>query len=171
MPTRRPVPRWARRAAHLIALCTIPSALWRIGIILGVPIGYDQAWINRSELDTTGGTAYLLFLCVLSEALALLAFGLVSPWGETCPRWTGPLAGKPIPCLLAVVPAALGSLALCAIWTIGVPYAAVTGTPFDPAMTTGPAVAVQLVAYAPMVVWGPLLAALTRHYWVRRVSP
>ncbi|MFB6725931.1 hypothetical protein ACFCV3_37520 [Kribbella sp. NPDC056345] len=150
------VPAWAPLAAHIIALCTLPSALWRIGIIVGFPVGYDTGWIRRSELDTLHGGLYLTFLCVLSEVLALLAFGLIQRWGETVPR------------LVAVVPAAAGALGLIAVWTVGVPVAAITGTTFDSEMAAGTATTVQLLAYAPMAVWGPLLAALTWQYWHRR---
>lgn len=164
------VPSWAPVAAHIIALCTLPSALWRIGIIVGFPAGYDTGWIRRSELDTLHGALYLLFLCALSEALALLSFGLIQRWGETIPHWVpGRLAGRPLPRAVAAVPAALGSLSLIAVWTVGVPVAALTGSTFDADMATGTATTVQLIAYTPMVVWGPLLAALTWHYWRRRL--
>ncbi|GAA0606620.1 hypothetical protein HPO96_01620 [Kribbella sandramycini] len=93
---------------------------------------------------------------MLSEALALLAFGLIQRWGELVPR------------AAAVVPAALGAAALTAIWTVGVPVAALTGAMFDAEMTTGTATTVQLVAYAPMALWGPLLGTLTAQHWKRR---
>ncbi|WP_433167978.1 hypothetical protein [Kribbella sp. CA-247076] len=161
------VPAWAPVAAHVIALCTIPSALWRIGIIVGFPVGYDEGWIRRSELDTPHGAGYLLFLCVLSEALALLSFGLVHRWGEIVPAWLPGLGGRRIPRAATVVPAGLGALALIAVWTVGVPASALTGSTFDPEMTTGTPFTVQLVAYAPMTLWGPLLAALAWQRWWR----
>ncbi|MEV0290151.1 hypothetical protein AB0H36_38990 [Kribbella sp. NPDC050820] len=127
------VPSWAPAAAHVIALCTIPSAVWRIGIIVRFPAGYDEGWIERSELNTLHGALYLLFLCVLSEALALLAFGLIQRWGDTYPDWLPTrFAGRPLPRLIAVIPAAASSLALTAIWTIGVPAAALTNAPSTP---------------------------------------
>lgn len=158
------VPGWANRAAHLIAYCTIPSALWRIGIILGVPMIYDHDWITRSRLDTLSGALYLLGLCLLSEILALLAFGLVRPWGEITPRWLGPAGGRRIPRLLPILIAGAAAVALCIVWTVGVPVAAITQTPFDPQATWGTASAVQLATYAPMMLWGPLLGALVIHY-------
>lgn len=162
------VPRWARTAAHVIAVCTIPASLWRLGIVLGVPVGYDLAWIRRSGLDTAFGGFRMVALCVLSELLALLAFGLVQRWGEVGPPWAFGLRGRAIPSWVPSSVAAVGALALIAVWTVGVPYAALSGTTFDAGTEPGPATAVQLAAYAPMVLWGPLLLALAVHHRERR---
>lgn len=162
------VPRWARTAAHVIALCTVPSALWRLGIALGVPVGYDLGWIQRSALDTPFGALRMIALSVLTELLALLAFGLVHRWGETMPPWTLRLRDRAIRAWLPTAAATAGALVLTAVWTFGVPFAALTGTTFDAGTAPGPATIVQLVAYAPMMLWGPLLLALAIHYWRRR---
>lgn len=163
------VPPWARICAHLIALCTVPAALWRIGIVAGIPYGYDQAWIHRSRLDTTFGDLRMIALCVVSEALALLAFGLVQRWGEIMPPWT-PMHGRRIPAWAPTVLAGMGAIGLIMVWTFGVAYAAATGTTFDADTAPGVPTTVQLVAYAPMAIWGPLLLALTIHYARRRAT-
>ncbi|MFC9944237.1 hypothetical protein [Streptomyces pratensis] len=41
-PARLPVPpppRWAVRAVHVAAWSTVPSSVWRIALVLGVPVG------------------------------------------------------------------------------------------------------------------------------------
>lgn len=162
------VPRWARLAARAIALCTIPSAIWRIGIVAQVPAGYDQSWIHRSQLDTVFGGFRMVLLCVVSELLALLAFGLVQRWGEVMPSWVPGLGGKWIPAWLPVVLATIGGIGLTMIWTIGVVYAVVSGATFDHEAQPGLPNTVQQVAYAPMIVWGPLLLSLAVHYRLRR---
>lgn len=162
-------PRWAILAAHTIAWCTIPSALWRIGIIVGIPHVYDQGWISRSHLDTPFGAVRMIMLCLISEGLALLAFGMVQRWGEVAPPWLGPLAGRRIPKRLPVILAGAGCIGLCLVWTIGVPMAWIAKTPFDPGMNWGTASMIQLATYLPMIIWGPLLAALTVQY-ARRVD-
>ncbi|MGO1971849.1 MAG: hypothetical protein ACTH2Q_02720 [Propionibacteriaceae bacterium] len=157
-------PRWAVRAAHLIAWCTVPSALWRIGIIIGIDGIYDQGWIEHSRLDTPFGGFRMILLCVITEALALLSFGLVQRWGEVAPPWLGPFAGRKIPRRVAIVVAGTGAIGLCFVWTIGVPMAWIAQTPFEPGMQWGTPSVIQLAGYAPMIIWGPLLAMLTVGY-------
>jgi hypothetical protein len=40
-------PRWARIAATLTVLSTVPSGLWRVAMAVGVPVGVDGNY--RSE--------------------------------------------------------------------------------------------------------------------------
>lgn len=77
---RKPVPRWAVRVAHAIPLCVLPSGLWRVALVLGLA-GYntDYHWAVWER-------PYVIGLSVVSEGLALLALGLVRPWGEVVPR-------------------------------------------------------------------------------------
>ncbi|WP_129663846.1 hypothetical protein [Phytoactinopolyspora endophytica] len=161
-------PRWAIRAAHVISLVTLPAALWRLGIIVGIPWGYDRAWIERSQLDTLDGAAYLLGLSVVSEIAALCSYALVQRWGEVMPPWAWPLRGWAIPAWLPAVCGVLGGVAMTAMWTVGTAVLAMSGTAFDSQMEPGAATTVQLLAYAPMVVWGPLLLALSFQYSRRR---
>jgi hypothetical protein len=37
--TERPVPRWAYRLAHAIPFLTLPSGLWRLGLVFGSSMG------------------------------------------------------------------------------------------------------------------------------------
>lgn len=162
-------PLWARTAAHVISLVTLPAALWRVGIIVGVPWGYDRAWIERSRLDTLDGAVYLLGLSVASELFALTAYALVQRWGEVTPPWVWPWHGRAIPPWLPVACGVLGGILLTAMWTVGTLWVVLSGTPFDAQMQLGVATTVQLVAYAPMAVWGPLLLILSLHYARRRM--
>ncbi|THA81256.1 hypothetical protein [Streptomyces sp. A0592] len=77
---RRPVPHWAVRAAHAVPLCVLPSGLWRVALVLG-PAGHneDHRWAAWER-------PYAIGLSVVCEGLALLALGLVRPWGEAVPR-------------------------------------------------------------------------------------
>ncbi|MDT5024616.1 MAG: hypothetical protein QOE61_1042 [Micromonosporaceae bacterium] len=81
-------PHWARWAAHVAPLTTLPTGLWRTGMAFGFPTGYtDQA--VRANFDAPGwGSLYLIGLSVLLEGLALLTLGLVKSWGDVPPpRW------------------------------------------------------------------------------------
>jgi hypothetical protein len=114
---RRPnVRRWARVAAYVVPLLTVPSGLWRLALALDVPGMPDPG-------QPAGQRLYVVFLSLLAEGLALLTLGLVQPWGEVLPRWIRLLGGRRIPPLAAVIPAALGAAAVTTI----VAYAASSG--------------------------------------------
>ncbi|MFG3157017.1 hypothetical protein ACGF7W_33805 [Streptomyces sp. NPDC048219] len=160
--TAAPVPLWARRAAAAVLWTSMPSALWRFAVVLGVPLG-----LADSEYDAMliPGWGYLIvpLLSVFQEALAFLTLGLVRPWGEVWPRWVPRLRGRRIPVLAAAVPAALGALActvygVLLVWTTL--HADMAITPWGEWVMT--------VCYVPIVAWGPLLAVVTTHYYRRR---
>ncbi|MBN6040550.1 hypothetical protein [Amycolatopsis sp. 195334CR] len=161
MTVRTAVPRWARIAAHAVPLVILPSGLWRIGAMLGIP-----AFTTLPA--TTADHAYMLLLTVVAEGLGLLTLGLVRPWGEVVPRWVPVLGGRAVPPLAAVVPAALGALGV----TVLVLFAgynafargmlANLGGPLQQAVVT--------LCYAPLLAWGPLLAVVTIDYHRRRAT-
>lgn len=43
-----PPPRWAVRAAHVAAWSTVPSGVWRVALVLGVPVGVMVAAVTWS---------------------------------------------------------------------------------------------------------------------------
>ncbi|MFD3488145.1 hypothetical protein [Streptomyces sp. NPDC058665] len=164
------VPAWARRAAIAVPLAVLPSGLWRI---LQVGEGPDRgsgslpAWLPVE--------VYVILLSVVSELLAFTAVGLIAAWGEVWPRWVPVLRGRRIPPLAVVVPAALGAVALTALWSA----AAVTDlanvtlrgdatSPDYPGETGGWTAAVFYLCYAPLLLWGPLLGTVTVPYLRRR---
>src|SRR5215203_1852709 len=80
----RAVPRWARVVAHIVPLTTLPSALWRIAIACGFSLGMLD---HGEPIDIHGWeSVYLICLSLTIEGCALLAVGLVRPWGERVPR-------------------------------------------------------------------------------------
>jgi hypothetical protein len=62
----------------------------------------------RGHLRTWEGP-YILSLTLASEALALLTFGLVRPWGAVVPAWIPFLGGRRVPAMAAVIAASLGA--------------------------------------------------------------
>ena len=172
------VPRWARIAALAIPLTVLPSSAWRIAVCtFHAPIVHG----NLVSAATSSGLRwvplwlYVILLSIVSELLAFAAVGLVSTWGEMVPRWIPTLRGRRVPALCAVIPAALGSAALTLLWT----WVAVTmslglridGRPqsqLSPVSFTDWQGLVAVAAYAPLLLWGPLLAAVTLSYWRRR---
>ena len=160
----RPVPRWANRAAHLVPLLTLPAALWRLPLVFGFSMGALEP--NGAAVHVTGWeSVYVLSLSIVTEAAALLTFGLVRPWGERAPAWIPLLGGRRLPPPAVIVPAALGALALTAIWGFAFrDFPRMDGLEFSHSGWK-----VLLVAcYLPLLAWGPLLAAVTYGYYRRR---
>ncbi|WP_433167638.1 hypothetical protein [Kribbella sp. CA-247076] len=165
--TELPVPRWAHWLAHAIPLMTLPSGLWRLGLIAGSSMGMLDDAGRPMYVTSTGEKVYIVFLTVFAEAVALIAFGLVKRWGEVAPRWIPIIGGRPVNPWAAIVPAILGALALIAIWTYG--FRDVFTADFLPFESTGWA-ALMIACYAPLQLWGPALLVLTWAYYRRRVS-
>jgi hypothetical protein len=171
MTTTHLVPRWAIWAAHAAVLCTVPSGLWRIAMGLRIPVGFTEAGLR--EFDIPGwGVPYVFGLSLLSEGLALLTLGLVRDWGEVAPRWLPLIGGRRIPTPAAVIPAATGAIALIAISiTAALGWAHAGDTMGPGSMAPDPHHFYQMVVtlcYAPLLAWGPLLAAVTVQYYQRR---
>lgn len=166
-PPTATVPRWVWWTAHAVPLLTVPSGLWRTAFGLGLPVGVSGA--PAEDVPGLVTTPYVIVLSLVAEALALLTLGLVQPWGEVAPRWLPLIGGRRIPVAAAAVPAALGAAMLTWLGITGVaqwddPANAVEGFP------TGGWLTVMTAAYAPLVLWGPLLAVVTAAYVWRRAG-
>ncbi|GAA2808117.1 hypothetical protein RMN57_02960 [Kitasatospora sp. CM 4170] len=169
------VPRWVRIAAFAIPFTVLPSSAWRIATCtFHAPL--DGGGVQESgNLGWLPIELYVVLLSVVSEVLAFAAVGLIAPWGEVFPRWIPGLRGRRVPVAAAVVPAGLGA----AVLTVVPLYSAVmlaggrtlTGQPLDagiPLATHDWRTVVLVVCYAPLLLWGPMLAAVTVGYWRRR---
>ncbi|WP_051703937.1 hypothetical protein [Glycomyces sp. NRRL B-16210] len=172
--TAEGVPRWAVLTAYATALTALPSAVWRILAMAGdVPLlEKDPQILAEASGVEAGPWWYVIALSVASEALAFLAIGLVTVWGEVWPRWVPWLRGRRVPVAAAVVPASIGAVVLMG-WTyvMGM-YAFGLGIDGEPSRlaVNGWQNLVFWIAYAPLMAWGPLLAVLTVHYSRRRTS-
>lgn len=172
------VRRWARTAAATVSLSVLPASIWRIGLETQATIT-GHAEEGRGQLPLwLPMLVYVILLSIVSELLALTAYGLIAPWGEVFPRWIPGLRGRRVPPLAAVIPAALGAFVLTVLWTEaavntvlerdiqGRPMRA--DNPLYPHTWEG---WLAIVCYAPLLLWGPLLGALTVAYWRRRTRP
>lgn len=157
---RSPLPaRWVVVAAQVAALTAVPSGIWRITMGFGIPVGFDTTGL--------GAPGWFSVVCVAMglgiEGLTMLTLGLVRPWGEVVPRWIPVVGGRRVPPLAAVIPAALGSIALM---LLSIPnakgFGGAEGAP------TGLALVVMDACYAPLLLWGPLLGVVTVSYYRRR---
>ncbi|MEU8611686.1 hypothetical protein AB0C29_27235 [Actinoplanes sp. NPDC048791] len=151
--------------AHLVPLTVLPSGVWRTVLGFGFGMGFSPTALEASDIPGWG-SAWVFFLTVLTEALALLTIGLVRPWGEVVPAWVPRLGGRRIPPAAVVVPATVGGILLIVIWTFAVGrlfVAEVEG------FTGGNGWWVLMVScYLPALLWGPLLLSVTYlHYRAR----
>lgn len=155
------VPRWAVLAAHAVPLATLPSGLWRIALVAGLPVADEP-------VSGWGAVLYVLGLSVVSEGLALLTLGLVRGWGEVVPGWIPLLGGRRVRPLAAVVPALLGAAGLFLLmgWFTYAQYAGLGSGVTDSAVKE----AILVACYAPLVLWAPLLVAVTVAYYRRRTG-
>ncbi|MEU6720440.1 hypothetical protein ABZ897_54075 [Nonomuraea sp. NPDC046802] len=170
------VPRWARIAAYAVPFTVLPASLWRIAAVtFHLPISHGDP--GRGEVPAwLPMEVYVVLLSVFSEVVAFAAVGLIAGWGEVFPRWVPWLRGRRVPPPAAVVPAALGAGVLTYMWTL-VAFYVVRGQDVDgrtlaadfPLNVHDWKGLLAIAAYAPLLLWGPLMAALTVAYWRRRV--
>ncbi|MFI8421188.1 hypothetical protein [Streptomyces sp. NPDC085479] len=148
-----PAPVWARRAAHAIALCAVPSGLWRIAMASGVYVGYSDQ-VLRDVFDIPGwGIAYVVGLTVIAELAALLPLLLVTD------RWR-PLRPRTLAALAWTVSAVL---VLVALWQLWVAFAVESQTYMSP----GAAQTVWGFVFAPLCAIPVLMTAVTWSYTKR----
>ncbi|MFE9776114.1 hypothetical protein ACFYOV_31545 [Streptomyces sp. NPDC005931] len=150
LPAIAPAPVWARRAAHAVALCAVPSVFWRIAMASGVPVGYSDR-VLRDVFDIPGwGIAYVVGLSVLTELAALFPLLLVSDrWRPLRPTVLAPLAWT-----------ASGVLVLVAVWQLVVALSVESRT----YMSSGTAQTVWAFAFAPLFAVPALMTAVTWSY-------
>lgn len=154
-----------RAAAYATPLCVLPSALWRLHAVF---------WGNQACFHGTGERVYVVTLSVVSVTAALLTVGLVSRWGEVVPAWLPVVGGRSVNVTAATAAAGTGAALIFAVYA----YAVLNPVfewrqppPPDPAcpppdQTAGAWLA--YAAYAPLLLWGPLLLAVTVAYYRRR---
>ncbi|MFB4316439.1 hypothetical protein [Actinomadura sp. 21ATH] len=161
----RNVQRWAVWTAHAAALVALPSSLWRVGLALGLPLGYTEQGLRDLIGPGTLGPVALIGLSVLAEVAAVLTLALVHRWGEVVPGWVPRLGGRTIPARAVVVPSWIAVAAHALLWT---PFLYWWQLPHPDMTGTGRFVVGFL--YLPLVAWAPLMAAATVAYQRRRAA-
>lgn len=170
------VPRWARISAYTVPFTVLPSSAWRIAtVVFHAPLGDGSASDAGSLPSWMPIQLYVVLLSLFSELLAFTAVGLVASWGETFPRWIPALGGRKVPAAASTAVAAAGAVILTVLWTAvavtGALGRTLRGGPLpktNPLATHDWHAVVLAVTYAPLLLWGPLLGAVTVAYWQRR---
>lgn len=115
------VPAWARVAAWAAVL----GCLLRLAA---------QLWVGFEDVPLSQGASMIAFEVGFLLAGVLLPLALAHSWGVIWPGWVPLLAGRRVPRLLLLVPAALFSVGLVCYFGVGIAQLTVetvTGT-FDP---------------------------------------
>ncbi|MEV0828342.1 hypothetical protein [Nonomuraea rubra] len=141
-------------AAAIPAMYDASRFAWAAGIPLGITEEFWQ-WLDESGLRWAG-----LFLSLMGLGGAILTLGLVQRWGEVYPRWIWFRAGRPVPPMLAVVPASIVSVIVLSggltFWRLRM----VHDYEWEMWATWAPSLVWPL--------WGVALAAATLAYHLRR---
>ncbi|MEU8531207.1 MULTISPECIES: hypothetical protein [Streptomyces] len=157
------VSRRMRLLAYAVPLTVLPAGLWRLPAAFDTGIGI-------------GERLYIVFLSLFSEAVAFTAIGLIARWGEVFPAWIPLLRGRRVPTTPVVVLGSLGAAFVTLLFSVLTVVSQLAGTtirgdelPADfPSEAGGWEAASFYVCYAPLLLWGPLLAVLTVAYARRR---
>jgi hypothetical protein len=154
-------------AAYAIPICALPSGLWRIALVSGWPDWYaGHEWLP-------GERPYVVSLSLIAECLALLTLGLVRPWGERLPDWVPFVGGCALSVRAVVVPASMGAflatvLSAHAMLNHFFHFVPPLNDNGEALPTSGPGAWALWACYIPILAWGPLLAVVTRAYYLRR---
>lgn len=151
-------PSWLRLCAYAAFAAVLPSALWRVLMIVGLIPGTGE--LRRFELadNPTLGYAYVVALSIVQLATGYLAVGLVRPWGERLRGWRVPPA---VPLVLGT----LGGLAVTWIFPITMVASIAHGKRPDAGLVSGWPLVVMVWCYLPLLLWGPLVVASSWGYW------
>jgi hypothetical protein len=143
--------KWGRAASWIAFACALPYGLSRLTWLtpwawLGGPLG--------EEIDPAT-RVWGLFLGFAALGGGVLCLGMTQRWGTRWPFWMPVLKGRPVPPLVAIVPASI----VAALFTFAaVPFVAL-GLRND---------AEELTWAFPFYIWGPALGAATLAYAIRR---
>ncbi|WP_225882115.1 hypothetical protein [Streptomyces aureocirculatus] len=161
--TERPVPRWAERVAHAIPLVLLPQCLWRLPFAFGFDMGTGTGSMGSPWVSIP----YVFGLSLVTEGFALLGFGLVRGWGEVVPGWVPLLGGLRVRPAAALVPAVLGGTAATLLFGQFTLAALDIGLHFGD-FDNGAWEVAGRACLLPAGLWGPMVLALSVHYFVRR---
>lgn len=156
--------RWGRWAVAVAAAVPVGYAVTRFAWALGFDLGLSDETFN----DIKGIVGFGAGLGAFAVLGALLTIGLARPWGEVFPRWVPGLRSRRVPVGVAVVPAAVVSVAVTSagLMFLRMLLLAPADTNLPVTLSTE-----DLAGWLPEMfwpLWGVALAAATYAYWLRR---
>jgi len=156
--------RWMVWAAWGAFISTVPSAVWRVLMIVGLMPGTQE--LRRFELagDASLGYVYVFALSIVQLTAGFLTVGLIRPWGEQ-------IFGRRVPLMPVLLVATLGGFAVVWLFNVSMVGGLVAGQRPDAGLVSGAPLAVLVACYAPILLWGPLELLATVGYGLRRRRP
>jgi hypothetical protein len=154
-----PPPRWATAAGYLAVLLPVVGfvplhAAWALGVAVAVDEPAFRAWYDPRPATVS---AYLLLLCALALAGAVLALALVRPFGQV-------LAGRRVPRWTVLLPAWLGTAVLVLQPLAAAPGVARLLAEGERLSGVFDAWVVAVVAYLVLLPWGMALGLAALGY-------
>ena len=150
--------RWEQVAAWAAFACTVPSAVWRLLMLVGALPGTGE--LRALHADEPG---YVVGLSVVQVLCGWLVVGLVRPWGER-------LACIDIPRWLPVILGTLGGLLVTWLFTVTLTGQLLGGARPDQYTVHGSALALMVAACLPILLWGPLTLTAVVGYSRRHLA-
>ncbi len=139
----------------------IPSALWRVLMIVGLLPGTAELRDFELAGNPALGYAYVFGISLVQLATGYLAVGLVRPWGIT-------LFGRRVPPTLPLALGTAGGLAVTWIFNISMVSAIAQGSRPDAGHVAGWPLVIMVWCYLPILLWGPLVIASSWGHWYHR---
>ena len=151
-------PGWLILSAWCAFLCTVPSALWRVAMIMGWLPDTSELRSRELEQDAVNGYLYVYALSIVQVGFGFLTVGLVRPWGER-------ILGRTIPRIIPTLLGILGGLAATWIFNIAMVSAIAFGLRPDGGTVSGWPLVIMVWCYLPLQLWGPLAVLSACGYW------
>jgi hypothetical protein len=161
------VPVWAKVAAWSVLVVALPSVVWRMTAAIDGLISDSNPCMNSSNASLLERAYVVAILPTVQIGLALLTLGLIQRWGEVFPRWLPVVGGRRVPISFGVTAAAGGAVAIAVLIVWNQLIQGGQPTQALPAGCSKPGWDV-IRWYVPMLLWPPLLLAVTWHYLRRR---
>jgi hypothetical protein len=155
--------RWGRWATWVAAIVPLIYAATRWAWALGIPLGLDAHLLQTAQ-TVGGGACAGAVLGSVAICGAVLTLGLIQPWGEIFPRWLPFIGGRPVPPMLAIVPATVVSILVTAAGLMFWRRTLLGTGAFTLSDGNWAALAPELL----WPLWGVALGAATLAYYVRR---
>ncbi|OLT46384.1 hypothetical protein BJF85_17375 [Saccharomonospora sp. CUA-673] len=163
MTDRANSPDLVASCAYAAMAVALPTALWRLPVAAGFPLGTPEAWRDEQQIPGTG-TWYLLGLSLVQIAAIACMVALTVDPARLTPRWLRGRRGRLVPTVVGTAGLA-GALVLTLLVTMSV-IAWDKVDPFGGADYDGWAW-LCAACYLLAALWPPLLGAASIGYLVR----
>src|SRR5699024_9532088 len=140
----RPPSLMAQIAAWGAFASTVPSAIWRVLMIMGLLPGTSDLRAAHAE-----DRVYVCWLSRAQFTVGFRAIGLVRPWGER-------IRGRRLPHWIPIAAGVIGGCRVTYLFTIATGVGLACGSRPDQGIVQGSALVEMVLSYDSTLFWGPL---------------